>query len=89
MPQVSFTQNLKRHVDCPAVQASGATVAEVLSQIFANNPRLRAYVLDEQGELRKHMIVFRNGEPLRDRRRLSDAVEPSDEIVVMQALSGG
>ena len=89
MPRVSFTQNLRRHVDCPEVNAAGATVAEVLLLVFAEHTRLKEYVLNEQGELRKHMIVFLNGEPLKDRQRLTDAVKSDDEIVVMQALSGG
>lgn len=30
MPQVVFTPNLKRHVNCAAVQVTGATVSEAL-----------------------------------------------------------
>ena len=89
VPRVSFTQNLQRHVDSPAVVAKGETVREVLGEVFAVNTRLRDYVLDEQGVLRKHMIVFLNGQTLQDREYLSDAVQANDEIVVMQALSGG
>jgi hypothetical protein len=52
-------------------------------------PRLRGYVLDDQGALRHHMMVFVDGEPIRDRARLSDLVRPTSEVYVMQALSGG
>jgi molybdopterin synthase sulfur carrier subunit len=89
MPRVVFTQNLQRHVACPPAAADGTTVREVLDQVFAANPRARGYVLDEQGELRHHMMVFVDGEMLRDRERLSDRVSPQSEIYVMQALSGG
>lgn len=51
--------------------------------------RGRSYVLDDQGLLRKHMIVFINGETVRDRDQLTDAVTDDAEIYVMQALSGG
>lgn len=89
MPKVAFTQNIQRHVECPPAEAPGATVAEVLDNVFADNPRARAYVLDDQGALRKHMAIFVDGELLRDRARLSDPVTPSSSIHVFQALSGG
>lgn len=89
MPQVVFTPNLRRHVECASAQVRGATVGEALKQVFEINPRLQSYVLDDQGALRKHMLVFVDGSPARDRIRLSDPVEESSEIFVMQALSGG
>ncbi len=89
MPDVVFTENLKRHVDCPAARVGGATVGEALGQVFENNPRLQRYVLDDQGALRKHMLVFVDGLPAKDRVRLSDPVSDGSEIFVMQALSGG
>lgn len=90
MATVNFTPNLRRHVNCPVARAEGETVAEVLETVFENEPFLRGYVLDEQGALRKHMVIFLDGNPLRDRFRLSDPVtNPDSEIFVMQALSGG
>lgn len=89
MASVVFTQNLKRHVECPDVSAPGATVREVLDRVFAEHPRLRGYVVDEQGMLRKHMVIFIDGRQITDRQRLSDPVLPGSELYVMQALSGG
>ena len=89
MPKVSFTPNLERHISAPRVESSGGTVREVLDGVFADNPRLRSYVLDDQGRLRQHVAVFVNGELVQDRRSLSDTVGASDELFVMQALSGG
>lgn len=84
-----FTKNLQRHVACPPTSAPGDTVREVLDHIFADNSRLRGYVVDERGSLRKHMTIFVDGDLITDRRSLSDAVSPNSEIYVMQALSGG
>lgn len=89
MASVVFTANLKRHVDCPDVEHEGATVREVLDRVFAERPMLRGYVVDERGALRKHMIVFVDGEPIRDRDGLGDPVGERSKIYVMQALSGG
>lgn len=89
MATVVFTPNLKRHVECPTETVDGATVRAVLDAVFAQNPRLRGYVVDEQGALRRHMSVFVDGQQIADRDHLSDPVRPASEIYVMQALSGG
>lgn len=65
------------------------TVRRVLDAVFESNPRVRAYVLDDQGALRKHMAVFIDGKQIQDRVTLSDPVHPSSELYIMQALSGG
>jgi len=89
MPKVTFTHALQRHLPCPPAEAAGRTVRELLDQVFADNPQARGYVLDEQGALRKHMIIFIGGTQISDRTNLSDAVAPDAEVYVMQALSGG
>jgi sulfur-carrier protein len=89
MAKVTFTANLMRHVDCPSVDAKGVTVREVLSAVFAQNPRLKGYVVDEQFSLRRHMGIIVDGEIVMDRKRLSDPVASNSEIFVLQALSGG
>lgn len=89
MATLSFTGNLRRHLQTPSAQVPGTTVQEVLQGYFAQQPQLRGYVLDDQGAVRKHVAIFRNRELIRDRRRLSDPVADDDEVFVTQALSGG
>ena len=89
MPHVVFTTALQRHVECPPRAVEGATVRAALDAYFAHNAGARAYVLDEQGVLRQHVVVFVDGVQVRDRQALDDAVAPAAEIYVMQALSGG
>jgi len=89
MPEVRFTENLSRHLDTPACRVEGITVREALDAVFATHPRIRGYVLDDQSRLRKHVVVFINGDMVRDRDGLTDAVADDAELFVMQALSGG
>ena len=89
MAIVRFTQNIQRHVECPTREIAGATLRAVLDFYFSENERARGYVLDEQGRVRRHMVVFIDGELVRDRDGLSDRVEPNSTVDVIQALSGG
>jgi sulfur-carrier protein len=89
MPTVCFTSALRRFLSVPAAQVEGVTVCEALAVVFASRPALRGYVLDDQGAVRRHVAVYVNGEPVRDRGRMTDPVGMHDEIYVFQALSGG
>ena len=89
MVRVTFTPTLQRHIACPPVEVRAATVREALDAAFAGNARARAYVLDDQSALRKHMVIFVDGKRIEDRVALSDRVLENGEIYVLQALSGG
>ena len=89
MARVSFTNNLRRHMSCPTAEVPGDTVRIVLDGVFATNPKLRSYLLDDQGRLRKHVKVYIGRRAAGDTRGLSDPVGPGYEVVVFQALSGG
>jgi sulfur-carrier protein len=68
------------------VDADGTTIDEVLVDLDRQFPGLRFRVVDEQGRLRRHMKIFVNEDAARD---LTTNVDASDELVLMQALSGG
>ena len=51
MPTVRFTQNIQRHLACPTLEVTGATVRGVLEAYFQVHERARSYVLDDQGHL--------------------------------------
>ncbi|MGH7034130.1 MAG: MoaD/ThiS family protein [Stellaceae bacterium] len=89
MPTIAFTSALQRFLPVPSAEVDAATVGEALGRVFASNPALRGYVLDDQGALRRHVAVYVNGEPVRDRVRLADRLGPGDQIYVLQALTGG
>lgn len=89
MPRISFTQNLQRHVNCPDLEVSALTLRGALEETFAKIPKLRGYILDDQSSVHTHVAIMVNGVSTTDRTKLSQTLEPHDEIYVMQALSGG
>lgn len=89
MIKISFTPNLSRHIATPDAELKGDTVASVLTEYFKHNPQVKAYILDDQGALREHVLVFVDQELIKDRAGMSDKLGHDSEIFVVQALSGG
>jgi molybdopterin converting factor small subunit len=89
MPHVEFAPALTRHVPCPPQEVDAATLREALAKSFEAAPRMRNYVLDEQGAVRKHVAVFVNARMITDRVRLDVPLGANDEVMVIQALTGG
>lgn len=89
MAHVAFTAQLQRFTETPAFDTEAATLRQAFEAAFALNPRLRSYVLDEQGHLRRHVAVFIEGRRVVDRVALNDALAPGDKVYVLQALTGG
>ncbi|MEQ9425550.1 MAG: MoaD/ThiS family protein [Cyclobacteriaceae bacterium] len=90
MATVKFTANLKRfYPELQPTEVKGATVKEVLDEIESMHEGIKDYVVDEAGILRKHVNIFIGNELIKDRTKLSDQVKATDEVYIMQALSGG
>ena len=73
-------------VGADEVALSGATLGALLDDLEARYPGTRFRIVDEQGRIRRHMRFFLNGEPIFD---LAQSVKPTDEVAMVQALSGG
>jgi sulfur-carrier protein len=89
MARVHFTPQLRRFVETPEVDTPAATLRAALEAAFAVNPRLRGYVLDDQGHLRANVVAFIDGQRVRDRVVLDDVLGPEAQVHILQALSGG
>jgi molybdopterin converting factor small subunit len=68
------------------VEADGATVGDVLADLDRRFPGIRFRMIDEQDRIRPHVRFFLHGEQLFD---LSRPLAVDDELLIVQALSGG
>ena len=68
------------------VEASGATLGAVLAELDLQFPGIRFRMIDEQERMRRHVRFFVNGDQVFD---LAQPLRPTDEVVIVQALSGG
>ncbi len=84
--EVRIPTPLRSYTGAAVVDATGATVADVLADLDERFPGLRFRVVDEQGRLRRHMKVFVGTESVRD---LATEVPAGEGLTLMQALSGG
>jgi hypothetical protein len=89
MAEIHFTSHLRNLVPGGPFAVAGATVGEALQALFAAEPQVRGYVLDERGALRKHVCIFADGERLNHDAALSRRISADTKLYVMQALSGG
>ena len=89
MVEVRFTPQLRRFTATPEVACAAATLRQALEAAFAANPRLRGYVLDDQGHVRPNVAIFVDGRRCADAVAQTDVLQPDSRIYVMQALSGG
>jgi molybdopterin converting factor small subunit len=84
--KVGIPSPLRSYTSEREVQAHGATLAELLADLDRLYPGIRFRMIDEQDRVRPHMRVFVNGAQVFD---LASALRPTDEIQIVQALSGG
>jgi molybdopterin synthase sulfur carrier subunit len=79
-PLLSYTGQRKD------VEARGATLAELLADLDRRFPGLRFQIGDEQDGVRPHMKLFVNRVAVRS---LGLTLSDTDEVHILQALSGG
>jgi len=68
------------------VEAAGANLVELLADLNRQFPGIRFRMIDEQDSIRPHMKIFVNGEQVWG---LDTSLQSSDEVYILQALSGG
>lgn len=89
MARVIFTQQLARFTQAPEVDSDAGQLRAALDAAFTRNPRLRSYILDDQGALRENVVIFIDGRRCIERTLLNDRLGPNSTVHVLQALSGG
>lgn len=84
--KVLIPSALHSYTQSSRAAASGSTLDEVLVDLDRQYPGIRFRMIDEQQQVRRHIRIFVNGVSA---NALSQAVLPEDEVVIVQALSGG
>ena len=84
--KVLIPSALRSYTEQGEAEASGETLAAILSDLDRRYPGIRFRMIDEQDRVRRHIRIFVNGEQVRE---LAHPLRATDEVVIVQALSGG
>jgi len=84
--KVLIPSALLSYTERSQTEASGANLAALLTDLERRYTGIRFRIIDEQDRIRRHIRIFVNGEQARD---LSKPLAAADEVVIVQALSGG
>ena len=77
---------LRSYTNQREVEATGATLSELLADLDRQFPGIRFRMVDEQGNIRQHVRIFVNEAQVFD---TSHPLRPADAVYIVQALSGG
>jgi sulfur-carrier protein len=86
MMKVHIPSALRSYTEKAETEASGTTLGAVLAELDRQYPGIRFRMIDEQDRIRRHIRIFVNGDQTHD---LTQALHETDEVIIVQALSGG
>ncbi|MDY7105355.1 MAG: ubiquitin-like small modifier protein 1 [Actinomycetota bacterium] len=72
-----------------SVEAEGATVGELVSDLVERFPGMAGHLTTPGGELQKFVNVYVNDEDVRYLDKLDTKVGESDEVSILPAVAGG
>ena len=75
--------------DKSEVQAEGATLRDVVSNLAEQNAEFKTRLLDDGGELRRFVNVYVNEEDVRFLQKLDTPLKDGDEVSIVPAIAGG
>jgi MoaD family protein len=70
-------------------EVEGATVKDVLADLYARHSELRERMSDEDGSLRRFVNVYLAGEDIRFLNGLATPVADGEELTILPAVAGG
>ena len=71
------------------VSATGANLTEILDDLEANHPGIRARVLDDNGALRRFVNVYVGNDDVRFLDNLETPTPEGTQISIIPAVAGG
>ena len=77
---------LRSYTERGEVEVNGATLGAALAELDQRYSGIRFRIIDEQDQIRRHIRMFVNGDQVHD---LAQPLTATDELVIVQALSGG
>jgi len=72
-----------------SIEATPPTVGDALAELWKLHVGLRDRVVNEQGEVRRHVNIFLDNENIRRQEMLATPIPGNSEITILPSVSGG
>jgi len=72
-----------------AVEAEGATIGDLLTDLTTKYSGLKAHLYNEQGKLRSFVNIYLNDEDIRYLQKDQTPVSASDTVSIIPSVAGG
>jgi len=71
------------------VNIEGATIGDLIDNLEAAHPGMKARLCDDNGEIRRFVNVYLNDEDVRFLDGRNTALKDDDEVSIVPAIAGG
>lgn len=80
-------RNLTQNKD--VVDVDGDTIGALIDNLESGYPGMKDRLMDEEGNLRRFVNIYVNGEDVRFLEELATPLKETDEVSIVPAIAGG
>lgn len=90
MPSVLIPTPLRKLTgELDSVSVAGGTISEIIDNLNTAYPGIKERLCDDAGNVRRFVLIYVNGEDIRDLQDKATPVKETDEVSIVPALAGG
>ena len=90
MATVRIPSPLRRYTNGQnKVESAGANIGELIENLEAQYPGVKSRLCDENGQIKRYVNVFVNGEEIRTLQGSETLIADKDEVSIIPAMAGG
>ena len=90
MAQIRIPMPLRKLTnDIDIVNSDASTLGEAVDRLEADYPGIKERIVGDDGEIRRFVNIYVNGEDVRFLDNLATALKASDEVSIVPAVAGG
>lgn len=90
MTTVRIPSPLRRYTNGQSkVECTGANISELIENLEAQYPGVKARLCDDNGQIKRYVNVFVNDEEIRSLQGSATQLSDKDEVSIIPAMAGG
>jgi molybdopterin synthase sulfur carrier subunit len=90
MATVRIPSPLRRYTNGQSkVEGKGANISELIENLESQYPGVKTRLCEDNGQIKRYVNVFVNGEEIRTLQGSETAITDKDEVSIVPAMAGG